>query len=75
MRDLRRTDGERGLCGGPGKRMDGVFPGQPQSFRHQRRPVDNRIPGQGEMARTVKQGAELFIARWIAAEKARAAGL
>ena len=31
--------GGRGLCGGPGKRVDGVFPGRPQSFRHQRRPV------------------------------------
>ena len=34
-------------CGGPGKRVDGVFPGRPQSFRHQRRPVDNSSPGQG----------------------------
>ena len=25
--DVRRIDGGRGLCGGPGKRMDGVFPG------------------------------------------------
>ena len=42
--------GGRGLCGGAGKRADGVFPGQPQSFRHQRRPVDDCSPGRGGMA-------------------------
>ena len=40
----------RGLRGGPGKRVDGVFPGRPQSFRHQRRPVDDCSPGRGGMA-------------------------
>ena len=30
--------------------MDGVFPGRPQSFRHQRRPVDDCSPGRGGMA-------------------------
>ena len=25
---------------GPGKRVDAVFPGRPQIFRHQRRPLD-----------------------------------
>ena len=33
-RDVRRNGGGRGLCGGAGKRVDGVFPGRPQSFRH-----------------------------------------
>ena len=42
--------GGRGLCGGPGKRVDGAFPGRPQSFRHQRRPVDNCSPDGGGMA-------------------------
>ena len=28
--------GGGGLRGGPRKRVDGVFPGRPQSFRHQR---------------------------------------
>ena len=42
--------GGRGLCGGPGKRGDGVFPEQPQSFRHQHRPVDDCSPGRGGMA-------------------------
>ena len=42
--------------------MDGVFPGRPQSFRHQRRPVDD--------GRTT--GVEYFMAKWIAAEKNKA---
>ena len=51
MRDVRRNGGGRGLLrGGPGKRVDGVFPGRSQSFRHQRRPVDDFSPGRGEMA-------------------------
>ena len=42
--------GGRGLRGGEGKRVDGLFPGRPQSFRHQRRPVDDCSPGRGGMA-------------------------
>ena len=49
VRDVRRNGGGRGLCGRPRKRVDGVFPGRPQSFRHQRRPVDDCSPGQGGM--------------------------
>ena len=44
------TGGGRGLCGGPGKGVDGVFSGRPQSFRHQRRPVDDCSPGRGGIA-------------------------
>ena len=50
MRGVRRIGGGRGLCGGPGKRVDGVFPGRPQSFRYQRRPVDDYSPGREGMA-------------------------
>ena len=50
VRDVRRYGEGRRLCGGPGKRVEGVFPGQPQSFRHQRRPVDDCSPGRGGMA-------------------------
>ena len=50
VRNFRRNGGRRGLCGGPGKRVDGVFPGRSNSFRHQRRPVDDCSPGRGEMA-------------------------
>ena len=35
---------------GARKIVDGVFPGRPQSFRHQRRPVDDCSPGQGGKA-------------------------
>ena len=51
VRDIRRTGWGSGLCGGPGKRVDGVFPGRPQSFWHQRRPVDDcSSAGRGGMA-------------------------
>ena len=49
MRNFRRIGRGRGLCEGPGKRVDGVFPGRPQSFRHQRRPVDDCSPELGGM--------------------------
>ena len=48
--DVRRNGGGRGLCGGPGKRVDRVFPGRPQSFRHQQQPVDDCSPGRRGMA-------------------------
>ena len=64
MRDVRRIGGGRGLCGEVGKRTDGVFPGRSQSFRHQHR--------LGEWRRTTEQGAEYFMAKWIAAEEPRA---
>ena len=51
VRDVRRNGRGRGLCGGPGKRVDGVFSGRPQSFRHQRRPpVDDCSLRRGRMA-------------------------
>ena len=62
-----------GLRGKPGKIVDGVFPGRPQSLRHPRRPADDCSPGrEGEWRITAEQGAERFMAKWIAAEKARA---
>ena len=38
---VRRVGGGRGLRGGPGKIVHGVFPGRPQSFRYHRRLVDD----------------------------------
>ena len=52
--------------------MDGVFPGRPQSFRHQCLPVDDCSPERGEWRKTAEKGAEHFMAKWIAAEEARA---
>ena len=60
MRDVRRNVGGRGLCGGPGKRLDGVFPGRPQSFRHQRRPLDDCNPGRGGIAQNGKTRGGTF---------------
>ena len=50
---VRRIGGGRGLCGGPGKIVDAVFPGRPQRFRYQRRQVDDCM-----QRRTRKNGAE-----------------
>ena len=72
VRDVRRVGGGRGLYGGPGKRVDGMFPGRPQSFRHQRRPWTTAAQGEGEWRRTAEQGPEHFMAKLIIAEKARA---
>ena len=41
--------GGAGCGGGQEKRVDGVFPGRPQSLRHQHRPVDDCSPGRGGM--------------------------
>ena len=46
--------------GGAGKIVDGVFPGRHQSFRDQRRPVDDCSPGRGGMAQNgVRTGGSL----------------
>ena len=50
VRDVRRGSGGRGLRGGPGKRVDGVFLGRHQSFRYRRRPVDTCSLGREETA-------------------------
>ena len=49
---VRRIGERRGLRGGPGKRVDGMFPGRHQSFRHERRPVDDCSPRRGGMAQS-----------------------
>ena len=42
--------GGEGCVGGQENEWMGVFPARPQSFWHQRRPVDDYRPGQGGMA-------------------------
>ena len=42
--------GGAGCVGGQGKEWMGCFPGRPQSFRHQRQPVEDCSPGRGGMA-------------------------
>ena len=58
--DVRRIGGRRGLCGGPVKTVDGVFLGRPQSFPHQRRPLDDCSPGRGGMAQIGGTRGETF---------------
>ena len=75
IRDCRTTWCSENLWGAraaweAGKRVHEVFlVGQPQSFRYQRRPVDDCSPGRGGMAQDAEQGAERFMAKWIAAGK------
>ena len=68
--------GGAGCAGGVRKRVDGVFPGRPQSFRHQRRPADydhimTAAQEKWKWRKTAEQGAERFMAKWIAAKKVR----
>ena len=51
VRDVRRIGKGHELCGGPGKGVDEVFPGRPQSFRHERRSGNDCSPGRGGMAK------------------------
>ena len=56
--------------GGPGKRVDGVCPGRPQSFGYQHRPVKWAIVAKDEWEWR-NRSLEHFMAKQIAAEKAR----
>ena len=47
VRDVRRIDGGCGLCGWREKRVDGVFPGRPQSFRRTSGRLQPRARGKG----------------------------
>ena len=70
--------GARAAWGGGRKIIvDGASPGLSQSFRYQRRPIDydhimTAAQEEGEWRKTAEQGAERFMAKWIAAKKARA---
>ena len=48
--DVWRSGGGHGLRGGAGRRVGGVSTGGPQSFRYQRRPVNDCGPGRGGTA-------------------------
>ena len=68
------TNGRRGLRGGTGKRVDGVFLGRPNLRVSGIDAAKWTTAAQGEVewCKTAEQGAERFMAEWIAAEKARA---
>ena len=55
------------MGGGAGKIVNGVFTGRPQIFQWTFAAQD-----EGEWRKTSEQGAECFMAKWIAAEKVRA---
>ena len=65
-------EGGRGLCEGSGKRVDGVFPGRPQSFDINTDQWTTAAQDEGEWRKTAEQGAEHFMVKWITAEKAKA---
>ena len=55
--------------------MDGVFPGRPRSFRHQRRPVNHCSPERRGMTQEGGTRGGTFVAKWIAAAAKSKAGL
>ena len=72
MRDVRIIGGGRGLCGGPGKRVNGVFSGRPhRAFGINVAQWTTAAQDEGEWRRTAEQGAKHFMAKLIAAEKAK----
>ena len=73
MRDARRTGGGRGLRGGAGKKVDvGCFLDNLRAFGINADQWTIAAQDEGEWRRTAEQGAERCMAKWIAAEKARA---
>ena len=52
-----------GCVEGVRKRMDGVFPGRPQSFAYQHQPVDDCSPGRGGIAQDGGTRAGRFTAK------------
>ena len=72
MHSVRKIDVGRGLLGGGRKKNGWGFPGRPQSYLYQRRPVDDYSSEQEEWCKAPEQGAESFMAKLITAEKDRA---
>ena len=62
----------RGLYGGLGKRVDGVFLDDLRGFDINTDQWTTAAQDEGEWRRTAEQGAEHFMAKWIVAEKAMA---
>ena len=71
-RDVRSNGGGRGLCGGPGKKVGGVFVDDLRSFEISADQWTPAAQDEGEWRRTAEQGAEHFMAKWIAEEKTKA---
>ena len=72
MRVVRSTGEGRALRRGPGRRVDGVFPDDLGAFGINADQWTTAAQDGGEWCRTAKQGVGRFMAKLIAAEKARA---
>ena len=72
MRDVRRSGGGRGLCGGPEKRVHVGFLDDLRAFGINADQWTTAAQDEGEWHRTVEQGTEHFMAKWIAAGKTKA---
>ena len=71
VRDVRRMGGGRGLCGGQEKEWMGCFLDDLRAFGINADQWTTAAQGEGEWRRTAEQGAEHFMAKWIAAGKAK----
>ena len=71
MRDVRIVGGGRGVCGRAGKEWMGCFLDDLRAFDINADQCKTAAQDEGEWRRTAEQGAEHFMAKWIAAEKAR----
>ena len=72
MRDVWRIGGGRGLCGGPGKEWMRCLLDDLRAFGINADLWTTAAQDEGEWRRTAEQGAEHFMAKLVAAEKARA---
>ena len=73
MRDVRGTRGGCGFRGGQEKKWMGCFLDDLRVFGIHPDKWTIAAQDEGEWHRTVKQRAEFFMTKWIAAERARAA--
>ena len=73
MRAIRRTDERRGLRGGGHKKeWMGCLLNDLRAFGINADQWTTAAQDEGEYSKRAEQGAERFMAKWIAAEKARA---
>ena len=72
MRDVRRTRGGVVCSGGQEKEWMGCLLGDLRAFGNKSDQWTIAAQDEGEWLRTAKQGAECFMAKWIAVERARA---
>ena len=72
VRGVRRTDGGRGLLGGPRNIVVECLLDDFRAFGINADQWTTTVQDEGGWRRTAEQGAERVMAQWIAAEKVRA---